>query len=308
MRHQKSNFHDLADRRAGFTLVELLVVIGIIAVLISILLPALSKAKQAASSIACAANLRQIGVAWIQYSSDNNGWLVPGERPILNGGWGGDDWTNGGNTNIIANARWYNYLVEGYLGTYNVMNCPISSTGGVLFYNGSYIDGTRTAAVNSTTVFGSATVPRGQAPANAATSGNSYDARWRCNYAYPQNTFGTSEQGSNSFYNTYPWHLPKKMQGKYGVLAMHNTAITTTANNMLKGMSVSNIAVVMDGNGWVDSNTGWPGLMDPYRWVHGNASSPRMNMLFTDGHVTTVGRGDVGMVTLSDSTKVIYGQ
>src|ERR1044071_5156579 len=61
----------------GFTLVELLVVIGIIALLISILMPALGKVKEQANTVACLANLRQIGQAAVMYANDNKGQTVP---------------------------------------------------------------------------------------------------------------------------------------------------------------------------------------------------------------------------------------
>jgi prepilin-type N-terminal cleavage/methylation domain-containing protein/prepilin-type processing-associated H-X9-DG protein len=68
----------------GFTLVELLVVIGIIALLVSVLLPALTKARRAANTIACSSNLRQIIQAMMIYASQNNNY-IPGS-PNTSGG------------------------------------------------------------------------------------------------------------------------------------------------------------------------------------------------------------------------------
>jgi prepilin-type N-terminal cleavage/methylation domain-containing protein/prepilin-type processing-associated H-X9-DG protein len=79
-------------RRAGFTLVELLVVIGIIAILSAILLPVLSRAQGAARATQCLSNLRQLYLANTMYAAENKGYYVPAAPDIYEGSGGRVRW------------------------------------------------------------------------------------------------------------------------------------------------------------------------------------------------------------------------
>ena len=72
----------LKSKHKAFTLVELLVVISIIALLVSILLPALNKARNAAKFVVCSTNQRQMGLAQLLYTDDYDGRLTPGDYPF----------------------------------------------------------------------------------------------------------------------------------------------------------------------------------------------------------------------------------
>jgi len=87
--------HNCRSRLAAFTLVELLVVIGIIALLVSILIPTLTSARRSADRLKCGSNLKQIGNAFRLYEADNKGfwpmsiyqWTVPPDTTIREKRW-----------------------------------------------------------------------------------------------------------------------------------------------------------------------------------------------------------------------------
>ncbi len=97
-------------RRRGFTLIELLVVIAIIALLMSILMPVLSRVKKQANLVICQSNLKQWGIAFSAYTSDNDSYFHEG--------WGGSE--SKSNWWMDATRRYYNNVDE-------IRCCPMAA-------------------------------------------------------------------------------------------------------------------------------------------------------------------------------------
>ena len=115
-------------RQSGFTLVELLVVISIIALLVSILLPALNRARAAAITVKCVAQQKQLVTAWVTYAADQEGRLVGGHVGNTHG-WVSYPQDEAGNFDVSTTAHRLRGLQRGAFFRYisnnlEIYRCP----------------------------------------------------------------------------------------------------------------------------------------------------------------------------------------
>lgn len=236
----------------GFTLIELLVVIAIISLLVSILLPSLSRAKDLARSAVCSSSLRSIGMTGLLYSNENKEYYVPFGRRFA---------SNWGVCNLTTYPRWFNYM-EAYNEDYHLYNCPVMNVSKT--YGSS--QGRDTMVVNSAGEDGLPSwVTRGRS-AYGATS----------NYAYNRATLGSWED------NTGGW------APDYAYTARTIDQVTNLASQA--GQNLANVVWISDGvyevTNAVDVEN-WYSASSLWRYVHPNE---RMNVLMAEGHVESVVR------------------
>ncbi|MBT7069109.1 MAG: DUF1559 domain-containing protein [Verrucomicrobia bacterium] len=157
----------------SFTLIELLVVIAIIAILASMLLPALAQAREKARSISCTSNFKQLSLACRMYTDDNEESLVWHYMPVPM------VWPAG----TTSSCMWMSHIYS-YVKSQEVYNCPSHSykwngryTGGIRYGYSRYLGGNTLSEVT----YPSETYQLGDSEYVAGQSALSYVAYWTSN-------------------------------------------------------------------------------------------------------------------------------
>jgi len=250
--------------RAAFTLVELLVVIAVIVILVSILVPAFTLAREGAHRATCQSNLKQIGFGLIQYSQDND--------EILISDWYGTNSTIGPEITppegtVPGSYKWMD-AVYPYLKNEQVFTCPSAVNVPAIPASGSTPATPPLSPADSWHYFGELTAPIG-----GSITGSTYNPIYNFGSYVIMHGYGPPEEvGSLSITN--PAALPPVSHALLGSLI-----------NLSQAKSPATTIWVTDGNGaffaQFDSTTST--IANVIYRHFGNA-----NALYLDGHVKSV--------------------
>jgi prepilin-type N-terminal cleavage/methylation domain-containing protein/prepilin-type processing-associated H-X9-DG protein len=268
-----------AENKRGFTLVELLVVIGIIAILISVLLPVLGSARKTANKVKCASQLREIGNALKLYQNEYKGyWPIVQHQsdPTF------PPSDNGMKSPVARNDYWYMFLLK-------------------YFTNRAYTNtsGKRLVDFMNTPLFGCPSVDK--TDFDASTSSAEFNSGYGMGpYAlYGKRTFLGVNSGPAPGYSLQGQHWAfcassNNTQGKYFKMTQwvggaEKAIITDSRSWFNETRSVANLAGVVHPNPEA-AHVGYDGAASHQldRWRHskrrGGKQPYSMNFLFCDGH------------------------
>ena len=249
------------SRRTGFTLIELLVVIAIIAILAAILFPVFASAREKARQAACMSNMKQQGLAILQYSQDNDE-AFPIAIPKYGGQW--IDGSTGGwfaaappsayshdfYTPVADDSFWAN-AIQAYQKSYAVMQCP------------SAISWSAQSVADN---FGVTTAEAAKAPPITYTFNGDLNGSTQADVLAPA---GVIMLWSGLFKTSLP-----------GIAYASPLLNCPDPNAACRYVGRANGAC-SSGNGGTDSAYSFGGSPNYLKWVHGSGD----NFLFVDGHV-----------------------
>lgn len=110
----------MSQARHGFSLIELLVVVAVVAILAALLMPAIATVKEMANRLNCAGRMRQVAMGFTVYRSDYHGQFPTIYDTVSNWSYGWNSWDY-----RPYEGRWQHRLAE-YLDSYEVFNCPVA--------------------------------------------------------------------------------------------------------------------------------------------------------------------------------------